>query len=122
MVAENRQSKPFDDTPTSTIMTYLAPETTSTESHCGPAQPPRAGTALSPRELEALELVARGFSYADIARLQWVSVHTVCSRIKSIYAKLAVHSKTQAVYEATALGWLPRERPHAPIAGAARLV
>lgn len=72
---------------------------------------PRTSTALSPREAEALELIARGFSYADIARLQLVSVNTVCARIKSIYSKLGVHSKTQAVYEAASSGLLPRERP-----------
>lgn len=63
---------------------------------------------LSPREHEVLALVARGFSYAEIARLQAVSVHTVKSHIKSLYSKLFVHSKNEAVFEATRLGLLPR--------------
>ena len=63
---------------------------------------------LSPREQAVLELVARGFSYAEIARLKGVSVHTVQSQIKSIYSKLAVHSKNEAVFEATRIGLLRR--------------
>jgi DNA-binding NarL/FixJ family response regulator len=68
------------------------------------AAPP--GRALSPREQEVLELIARGFSYSDIARLQSVSVHTVQTHIKNLYSKLAVNSKSEAVYEATQLGLL----------------
>ncbi|HEX9719472.1 MAG TPA: response regulator transcription factor [Ramlibacter sp.] len=64
------------------------------------------GRALSPREQEVLELIARGFSYADIARLKGVSVHTVQTHIKHLYGKLAVRSKNEAVYEATQLGLL----------------
>ncbi len=61
---------------------------------------------LSRREQEVLELIARGFSYAEIARLQVVSVHTVQTHIKSLYSKLAVHSKSEAVFEATRMGLL----------------
>ena len=70
-----------------------------------PAQP--AQPDLSGREQEVLELIARGFSYAEIARLQSVSVHTVQTHIKHLYTKLAVHSKNEAVFEATKLGLLP---------------
>lgn len=61
---------------------------------------------LSGREQEVLELIARGFSYAEIARLHSVSVHTIQTHIKNLYAKLAVHNKSEAVYEATRLGLL----------------
>ncbi len=64
--------------------------------------------ALSRREQEVLELIARGFSYQEIARLQRVSVHTVQTHIKNLYGKLAVHSKVEAVFEATRMGLLPR--------------
>ena len=70
------------------------------------ATPTGGGRALSPREQEVLELIARGFSYADIARLKAVSVHTVQSHIKNLYGKLAVSSKSEAVYEGTQLGLL----------------
>jgi DNA-binding NarL/FixJ family response regulator len=62
---------------------------------------------LSPREHEVLGLIARGFSYGEIARLQAVTVHTVQTHIKNLYAKLSVHSKNEAVFEASRLGLLP---------------
>lgn len=61
---------------------------------------------LSPREHEVLMLISRGFSYAEIARLQTVSVHTVQTHIKNLYSKLSVHSKNEAVFEASRLGLL----------------
>jgi DNA-binding NarL/FixJ family response regulator len=63
-------------------------------------------TLLSVREHEVLSLISRGFSYAEIARIQVVSVHTVQTHIKNLYAKLSVHSKNEAVFEATRLGLL----------------
>jgi ATP/maltotriose-dependent transcriptional regulator MalT len=72
-----------------------------------PASPARpAPPPLSTRELQALELIARGFSYSEISRLQEVSVHTTRSHIKNAYAKLNVHSKNEAVFEATMMGLL----------------
>ncbi len=67
---------------------------------------PPASMPLSAKELQVLELIARGYSYAETARLQNVSVHTVRSHIKSLYGKLAVHSKNEAVFEAARLGLL----------------
>ncbi len=59
---------------------------------------------LSAREQEVLSYIARSFSYVEIARLQSLSVHTVQSHIKNLYAKLSVHSKSEAVFEATLMG------------------
>lgn len=70
---------------------------------------------LSPREQEVLELIARGFSYSEIAELKGLSVHTIQTHIRSLYAKLEVHSKMEAVVEATRMGLLPQP-PH-PAAG-----
>jgi DNA-binding NarL/FixJ family response regulator len=64
--------------------------------------------ALSPKEQEVLELVARGFSYLEISRLQQISVHTVQSHVKSLYRKLSVHSRGEAVYEAMCMGLIRR--------------
>ncbi len=79
----------------------------------GSAQPaietiatPAPREILSRREQEVLELIARGYSYADIARQKFLSVHTIQSHVKSLYGKLAVHSKGQAVFEATRMGLL----------------
>ena len=69
---------------------------------------------LSKREHEVLELIARGFSYAEIARLKNLSVHTVQTHIKALYAKLAVHSKSEAVFEATRMGLLQTPTTRAP--------
>ncbi len=70
------------------------------------AQTTANGALLSKREQAVLELIARGFSYLEIARLQSVSMHTVQTHIKNLYSKLAVHSKSEAVFEATRLGLL----------------
>lgn len=72
---------------------------------------PGDGTVASPvslsrREQEVLEHIARGFSYMEIARLQGITVHTVQTYIKKLYGKLAVHSRSEAVYEANRLGLL----------------
>ena len=55
---------------------------------------------LTPRETEILDAIARGFSYAETAGLLRISVQTVHTHLKNIYKKLAVHSKTEAVFEA----------------------
>lgn len=72
-----------------------------------PAETPvEGGVSLTRREQEVLEYIARGFSYAEIARLQGITVHTVQTYIKKLYGKLAVHSRSEAVYEANRLGLL----------------
>lgn len=55
---------------------------------------------LTPREQEILEMIAKGFSYAETSQIYGVTAATVHSHLKSIYRKLEVHSKTEAVYEA----------------------
>jgi len=61
---------------------------------------------LSAREAEVLGLIAKGFNFAEIARLLTVSPHTITAHVKKIYQKLAVHSRGEAVYEATKMGLL----------------
>mgnify|MGYP006294916757 CR=1 FL=1 len=61
---------------------------------------------LSERETEVLSLVARGYTNAEIAELLAISFHTVAAHVKHIYAKLAVGSRSAAVYEARSLGFL----------------
>ncbi|WP_444813403.1 response regulator [Variovorax gracilis] len=62
--------------------------------------------ALSPRETEVLALVARGFTYAETAQRMGILLSTVQSHVRNIYAKLDVHNKTEAVFEARQLGLL----------------
>jgi DNA-binding NarL/FixJ family response regulator len=46
----------------------------------------------------------KGFTYAEIAKLLEVSTHTVTTHVRSIYRKLEVHTRGEAVYEALQLG------------------
>jgi DNA-binding NarL/FixJ family response regulator len=64
------------------------------------------GALLSDRETEALNLLARGFTYAECADLLGISPHTVGSHVKNIYRKLEVSSRAEAVFEASSLGIL----------------
>jgi DNA-binding NarL/FixJ family response regulator len=59
---------------------------------------------LSEREVEILELVARGSSNAQIARALWVSDQTVKFHLSRIYKKLGVSSRTEAVWVARSEG------------------
>jgi DNA-binding NarL/FixJ family response regulator len=68
---------------------------------------------LTPAEDNVLQYVARGFKYAEIAQLTGVSIHTVHSHIKNIYAKLSVNSRSEAVFEASRLGLLDSVFPQA---------
>jgi len=61
-------------------------------------------TTLTARESEILNTISRGFSYAETAQMLNISVGTVHTFLKRIYRKLAVHSKTEAVFEASRLG------------------
>ncbi len=61
---------------------------------------------LTGREQQVLELVAKGFSYSEIASTLGISVNTVTSYIKQIYRKLSVNSRGEAVFEASQLGLL----------------
>ncbi len=82
----------------------------SAQVRASPAEDPegveKCEVALSDREREVLDLIARGFSYAEVARLKLISVDTVRSHIKHLYGKLAVHSRSEAVFEATRMGLL----------------
>lgn len=55
---------------------------------------------LSPRELEILKSLVKGFSYKLIADEHFISIDTVRSHIRHIYEKLQVNSKTEAVLKA----------------------
>jgi len=59
---------------------------------------------LSQRELEVLRLLAAGLSNPEIAGELVVAVSTVRSHCKSIYGKLGVHKRWDAVQQAQELG------------------
>jgi DNA-binding NarL/FixJ family response regulator len=60
--------------------------------------------SLSPREIDVLTLASKGYSYAETASVLGLAASTVGSYTKTIYEKLAVGSRSEAVYEATRLG------------------
>ena len=73
-----------------------------------PAPAPAAAetSALSARETQVLELVAKGFTYEEIGQKLTVSRHTVLTFVRRIYAKLEVNSKIEALNEARRQGLL----------------
>ena len=70
------------------------------------APPVAAPSPLTARETELLRMVAKGLSFDTIGELLEISPHTVVAHVKKIYRKLAVHSRGEAVYEASQLGLL----------------
>ncbi len=65
---------------------------------------------ITPRETEVLTLIARGYGNSEIAEVLAMSTNTVTSHTKSIYRKLAVGSRSEAVFEATQLGLISMRR------------
>jgi DNA-binding NarL/FixJ family response regulator len=65
--------------------------------------------SLSPREYQVLELLAEGHLYKQIAIKLGLTPETVHEYVKSIYKKLHVHSRTEAVVK-----FLGREPAPAP--------
>lgn len=54
-------------------------------------------TGLSKRELEVLQLMAKGLSNNEIAENLYVSLSTIKTHVSNIYIKLDVKRRTQAV-------------------------
>jgi DNA-binding NarL/FixJ family response regulator len=76
-----------------------------------PAPPPPVaepavteGDALTEREVGVLRALAKGLTYKEIGGEHAISAHTVAQHVKNIYRKLTVHSRGEAVYEATKRG------------------
>jgi DNA-binding NarL/FixJ family response regulator len=59
---------------------------------------------LTDRETEVLRLLAKGYNSNEISDVLEVTYHTVTSHVRNIYRKLAVHSRSEAVYEAVQRG------------------
>lgn len=72
-----------------------------TQNLAEPSPGPVLNTAkLTPREIDILWGIAKGFSYAEIASHLGLSRQTVPGHIKNIYRKLEVHTRGEAVFEA----------------------
>jgi len=62
--------------------------------------PPKIEEQLTPQEVRLLKLLAEGFSYQSAGDQLHISLNTVRNYIRSIYEKLHVHSKSEAVSKA----------------------
>ncbi|MET0145654.1 MAG: response regulator transcription factor [Ilumatobacteraceae bacterium] len=63
---------------------------------------------LSDRESEVLALIARGLTNAQIAEELYLSIETVKTYVKRLYAKLDVHNRAQAAVAASTQQLTPR--------------
>jgi len=70
---------------------------------------PASGHVLSEREHDILRLVARGARTKEIARHLGVSTRTIESQLTSIFNKLGVSGRTEAVLYAVSRGWIAIE-------------
>ena len=62
---------------------------------------------LTAAELRLLPFLATQLSFREIAEQLFVSIHTVRAQVTSIYRKLGVSSRTQAIDRARDLGLIP---------------
>ena len=83
----------------------LAPEAAARLMH--EVRAPDSPEALTERETEVLELIARGKTNNQIARELFVGEATVKSHVHSILSKLNVSSRTQAALYAVNVGLVP---------------
>jgi LuxR family maltose regulon positive regulatory protein len=77
-------------------------------------EPPQksAPDRLSSRERGIVELIAQGQSNKEIARTLGITPETVKSHVKSVFTKLAVDKRAQAVARAQALGLVKQVLSH----------
>jgi len=81
------------------FLSRSSPPSGGRASHGGPP----AGN-LTERETEVLRLIAKGYSRPEVASLLNLSLNTVSTYTKSIYQKLDVSRRAEAVVEAVRLG------------------
>ncbi len=62
--------------------------------------PAKADYQLTPQETELLKLMVEGHNYKSAAAKLGITINTVSFHVRNIYAKLQVHSKSEAVAKA----------------------
>jgi DNA-binding NarL/FixJ family response regulator len=77
-----------------------------------PSEP--AETRPTPREMQVLKLLTHGFTNKAIAAQMKISERTVQGHIASLFDKLGVSSRTEAVVRAAQLGWVSLEQTQDP--------
>ena len=82
-----------------------------------PSGPVNAESRLSQRETELLQAFAKGESYKQAARALGILPHLLGTHVRSIYRKLEVNSRSEAIREASRKGQAQRAATspgHAP--------
>ncbi|RJO76900.1 DNA-binding response regulator [Nocardia panacis] len=69
-----------------------------------PATPSAVEFGLSTRELDVLSLIAKGRNNSEIAKELFIGVSTVKSHVNSLFAKLQVRDRAQAITQAHRMG------------------
>jgi len=70
----------------------------------GAAPADAGGQPLTPREMDILWGIAKGFTYGELAERLQISKQTVPVHIRNIYRKLQANNRSEAVYEASRRG------------------
>jgi DNA-binding NarL/FixJ family response regulator len=73
---------------------------------------PGRAEGLSDRESEILALITQGKSNAEVASITFLSPNTIKSYVRTIYRKIGVSSRTQAVLWGVRHGFVPGESRH----------
>jgi NarL family two-component system response regulator LiaR len=75
---------------------------------CPSSEPPEEHTLdqLTERELEVLKLAAKGMNNKDIAHYLSLSIRTVQAHLSTVFSKMQVGSRTEAVVQALQRGWI----------------
>lgn len=69
-----------------------------------PKPKPNLPERLTEREQQVLKAISKGYTAKEIAEMEGVTYYTVTTHVKNIYRKLAVNSRTEAIFEAIQLG------------------
>jgi len=77
-----------------------------------------ASDALTARERDVLSMISQGLSNKRAARVLEISPETVKSHVKSIFLKLVVRTRAEAVFRAGSIGLLRDSGPTTPKEGA----
>jgi DNA-binding NarL/FixJ family response regulator len=88
------------------LQKLMGGQTTAHVSHATEVHPLEDVPTLSEREQQVLVLLSRGATIAAIATNLKISAHTVNMHLRSIYRRLAVNSRSEAIYVANQKGIL----------------
>jgi len=70
------------------------------------SDPSHSAHGMSDRELQVLELAARGLTNKNIAKELFLSIRTIEAHMRNVFEKLGVSSRTEAVTQAVLHHWI----------------